>query len=301
VPGPSPEIFRQLLAADPDYWRRLVPDFHIGDERATLEYTPVDAAAIDAAVQAIERDGTFRLPSVLSPGDVRRLNAALDAVVGAGWPTIFTFIYDEYWLTARAPATRAALEAVLGPGFVMTPRMWTHVVDPVDGAKGWAPHVDGESRARMNTWIALSEATVANGCMHVLPRGAVPAELAERFHADGAFTANEMGAMLHGVRALPASPGDLLGWAYDVIHWGGRVTAPGPTRRSISIEYAAATDVPGEHERPFVPLTSTPAFADRLRFIARLVISYRRFEPALARFDALARELLRTAPAPFRN
>ena len=65
---------------------------------------------------------------------------------------------------------------------------------------------------------------------------------------------------------------------------------PAVARRSFSLEFIAAGEVPTDSELPLVPLDSLPALASRLRAIAAGVLEYRRFEPLVGRFEELAVE-----------
>lgn len=317
MPAPTPDVLQQLLkdaritgdrletavsrALDVNYWRALVPDFGIERDAPALECMPVDAAAVDAAISAHRVDGYFRLPAAVAPAGIARLNAAIDTIVGAGWPPSFLFMYDEAWLSARSPATNRVLDAILGKGFRQIQHVWVHVVKPVPGAFGWRPHLDGSTQNRMTIWLALTDATIDNGCMHVIPRrvSATPPDLATRFTTpDSQFTRDELTSLLHATHALVAAPGDALGWGYDVIHWGGFAHASGRTRRGFSFEYIAASEEPDDHDGTIVAMDTLPSFEERVRDVAAGLVAYRTFEPMTDRFTDVAREITkRLSPA----
>lgn len=314
MPEPNREFLLQLLkdarikgplleervsqALDLDYWRALVPDFHVATDAAPIQCAPTGGADVDAAVRGQNQDGYFQLPGVIAPEGVRRLNDAIDAVAGAGWPPSFVFVYDEAWQCARSPRLAPVLESVLGPGYLQICHVWAHVVKPVVGATGWSPHTDGHTtsnpRGRMSVWMGLTDATVDNGCMHVIPRGATSSapDLIARFQQrDGQFVRTEVAALLHASHALVTAPGDALGWGFDIIHWGGVVRRVGPERRGFSFEYLAATAEPEENDGLITPMDSLPSFETRLRSVATAVIAYRRFEPTVDRFVDVAKEI----------
>ncbi len=310
MPAPNREFLLQLISdarikgpqleetvarvLDASYWRELVPDFHIGDSGSSLECAPLNSDLIDAAALAERQDGYFRLPGVIAPAGVQRLNHAIDAVVSAGWPAAFVFMYDEAWQSARSPAASRVLEAVLGRGFRQICHVWAHVVKPVVGSTGWHPHVDGDPGRRMTVWIGLTAATLDNGCMHVVPRDATlsSSDLIPRFRvSDSQFSRTEVASLLHATHALVASPGDALGWGFDVIHWGGFARRAGEERRGLSFEYIAADQQPGDNDGPLVDMGVLPLFEDRLRFVASGVLVYRKFEPIVDRFADVARAI----------
>lgn len=310
MPQPPRDVLDQLLkdaritgprleklvncALDVHYWRALSPDLHVEDA-APMEVASVAGAAIDESARALRDRGYFRLAGVIAPDGVRRLNAAIDAVTRAGWPASFVFMYDEAWHAARSPAVRRLLVGLLGPGFLQIRHVWAHVVEPVAGASGWSPHVDGDGRGRLTVWMALSDATLENGCMHVVPRDVTAAlpGLIERFGTDHSqFSRAEVVSLLHGTHALVAAPGDALGWGFDVIHWGGVARRAGQARRSLSFEYIAANERPTDTDGPLSSMDVLPSFADRLRSVATAVTSYRKFEPLVDRFADVAREIV---------
>ena len=57
--------------------------------------------------------------------------------------------------------------------------------------------------------------------MYVIPKDAVPrgTSLAEA----------DVNALLQNTGALPAGPGEVLGWTFDVVHWGGSVSEDATT------------------------------------------------------------------------
>lgn len=90
----------------------------------------------------------------------------------------------------------------------------------------------------------------------------------------------------------------MLGWDFDIIHWGSTCTGEGRTRISIAMEFIGAEQAPIEQELPLIPLeTGLPEFAERLRAIRAGILTYARFDPTLLRYAALAEKLIaRAAP-----
>src|SRR5262249_58094823 len=113
-------------------------------------------------------------PVLIDEATLAALNGAVDAVRTAGWPPVFAFVYDEFWSLVRIPAITTLLSATLGRGFRQIPHVWVHVVPPIEGGRGWTPHVDGYQNDRISVWLALSDATVENECMHLVPKADAP-------------------------------------------------------------------------------------------------------------------------------
>jgi hypothetical protein len=283
---------RTARARDPEYWRSLAPHLHVCDPGAELESRQIDPGSLEEADKSLN-DGAFQLCGVLPPASLARANAAVDAVTAAGWPAAFAFAYDELWLCGRTPALVAVVRRALGAGCGQIPHAWVHVVPP--GGAGWPAHVDGPRDGRLTAWVALTDASLENGCMYVVARDAAPRRVADRIGTDATLTGAEVQRLLHGARALPARAGDMICWRFDVIHWGGRALAASAGRRGLSLEFIAAAEDGAEDERPPVPLDVLPSLDTRLRAIAGGILGYGAIEPMLRRYEQLARRLW-TAP-----
>jgi ectoine hydroxylase-related dioxygenase (phytanoyl-CoA dioxygenase family) len=198
-------------------------------------------------------------------------------------------LYDEVWLLPRTPSLRRLVESQLGPGYAQIPAVWCHYVAPVRKTSGWPPHCDGYGRddrgGRFTLHVPVTEATLENGCMYLVPRDLLPVGV----NVGDADTRT----VLQASRALPAQPGEVLGWSFDVLHWGS--AASGDTeqpRVSLSFELIAADAEPVPDETPLVPMDGLPPFEDRLRFVLLGVLRYAQFEPKLAAYQRLAQDAL---------
>jgi hypothetical protein len=282
-----------LLArtVDRGYWGALAPELNVAGE-GVVEHAAVGAGNVAGAVGSISRDGFFHLKDAVPPSGVSSVNAAIDAVVSAGWPPVFAFVYDEVWRASRASSVRMLLDAFLGPGVRQLPHIWTHIVDAVPRASGWPPHVDRGGPGRLTVWVAVTNATVENGCMYVVRKGAAPRAFVDCFGGAGSLTSDDLHGVLAATRALPAAPGDALGWVDDVVHWGSSVQGNPAPRRSISLEFISGAEQPRPDEMPVLPLDRLPSWEERLRAIALGLIEYSKFEPTKRRFDGLARGLV---------
>ena len=283
---------RTSRALDREHWLRLAPGLTIGAAPRPSGSTLAPAVA-DATERHFRSEGYCQMPPILEAPQLARLNGAIDSVVADGWPPVFAWVYDELWALAHHGDVRRLVMSQLGDSYSQIPHIWTHVVPAVAGSAGWTPHFDGPTGGRLSVWIALTDATLTNGCMHVVPRRLLPTALSTEPLDTGRVAMVDAYRALQGVRALPVTQGSLLAWSFDVLHWGGRARRGGAARRSLSFEYIAASETPRDHERPVLPLASDPPSpADRLRAIAAGVLEYRRFEPLLMRFEELARRIL---------
>lgn len=286
---------RAVTAADRQYWAQLAPDLSVETAApATWPLAPpeIDDSDLHAAVAQFQEDAYFQTPPLLPATVLAPLNRAVDNVVAEGWPPVFAWVYDEFWLCARLAAVARLLASRLGPGYAQIPHIWIHVVPGVAGAAGWPPHFDGFASGRASVWVALTAATAANGCMHVVPPRLLPPEF-NKTTVEGSMPMSDAVQALQSVRALPAAPGSALGWGFEVYHWGGTCVKPGEARRAISMEFLSAAETPSSDELPLVPVTGPlPALSTRLRMIGQAIRTYEKFERGLIRYRAIADRLL---------
>jgi Phytanoyl-CoA dioxygenase (PhyH) len=189
----SPEEVKQRLALlqDGDYWRRLAPFATIegragGDASGGTAVSDPVRIPVDASVREagrIARDGYFRLEEVVDAGRIERMRRTVEAVHDAQWPSVFAFLFDDFWTIAQSEALLDFVERTLGPRCLQNTVVWTHWVMGDASQHGWSPHTDESSlgNAVLSVWVALSEASVTNGCMSLIRAGAVPRETIEAF------------------------------------------------------------------------------------------------------------------------
>jgi ectoine hydroxylase-related dioxygenase (phytanoyl-CoA dioxygenase family) len=153
--------------------------------------------------------------------------------------------------------------------------------------------VGAHTADRITLWIPLSDATLENGCMTVIPKNLLPPRTPDDFASDmGAIDVEAWRAMLQGSRPLPARAGSVLAWDFQVVHWSSIAGEAEGARVSLSVECLGEGAVPGPSEVPLLDLDEIPPFEERLRAIAQGILSYERFEPTTIRYAPLARRML---------
>jgi hypothetical protein len=286
---------RFAQALDPGYWRRLAPGAHVETASAAAPAgAGFEPAVLSRAIDDMRRDSICHLPAAFTTAELETVNGLISTVASAGWPRAFAFVYDELWLCARRPGITALARAILGPDCRQIPHVWVHAVTPKAGATGWPPHVDGSTpTGRLTVWVALSEASLDNGCMYAVRTSPAEIDLYRAFSRD-ALTSKQAETLLHQTRALPAAAGEILAWSFQVIHWGGAVQREvAVPRQAISLEFISADEPPREHEVPLVALDSPlPPLIERLRSITAGVIGYLSIEPRLNAYEELAQQIL---------
>jgi len=284
----SPELTDTLLrnATSPSYWAALAKTAALPPE------VGLDDAELERAALHFREEGYFATRPVIAPGAAEALRSIVERVVAAGWPAVFAFACEPVWAVSQSSSLVRLLTRALGEGYRHREQIYCHWVSPVKGAAGWSPHVDGPgSQRRLSVWVPLSDATLENGCMMVIPKSRLGAELqGVAFHERTSFGFAETHKLLHAARALPAKAGSLLGWDFDVVHWGSMCDGGGHPRVSLAIEFESAAAPAGESPR-FDPLV-VPPLEQRMTAIARAVLGYARFVPMLNRYRDLATRLL---------
>jgi hypothetical protein len=281
------QLERSADVVRPEYWTGLCPEMTIGGKPAVERSQEPD---VDSA--AFRRDGYFFESEALPAARTAALAATIERLRSHGWPPIFAFVFDEFWGLAWTSAVRGAVAALLGPGPLLMPQVAVHYVE-AGGSQGWTPHIDGTSffNDRVTTWIPLTDATLSNGCIYVVPRSEDVGEATTRFVKAETTHADTVNLLQHA-RALPAEAGSVLGWAFDVLHWGSVSQKAATPRVSVAFEWLGPDESPQEHELPLMDLDDgLPPFAERLDLIARSILSYIRFDPALVAFEELAKQL----------
>jgi hypothetical protein len=270
----------------PEYWTGLCPEMTVGGKR------PPETSQEPAVIpEAFARTGYFVEPGLLPKVQSTALVAAIERLRAHAWHPLFAFVFDEVWALAWTSSVRGIAAALLGPNPLLMPRLAVHFVDG-GASRGWSPHVDGTPfDNRLTTWVALTDATLSNGCMYVVPRSEEVREAIERFRKSETTNADTV-ALLQRARALPAIAGSVLGWGFDILHWGSVSQEDGTPRVSVAYEWLGPDGVPGEIDLPLLNLDDgLPALGERLNLISRCILGHHNFDPALLPFVDLAEQI----------
>ena len=148
-----------------------------------------------------------------------------EAVRADGWPVAFAFVFDDFWTIAVRPGLpRSSARRWAKPVF-RTPSSGRIGYRANGASPAGGPHEDyrdvGETF--LSLWIPLSDITVENGCMCLLP-GASSREISMATEERRDLPPTVFRRALQDVIALPASAGSMIGWRGDVLHWGGANT-----------------------------------------------------------------------------
>src|SRR5947207_5296255 len=143
-------------AIDCEYWRTRCPEMGVMSQRYLdhPEGEPLSSEQLAWACAHLERHGYFQIPGIISLAVVARMYKCVETLRNSGWPTPFSFVYDEFWSILRTPSLVDLLSRKLGTGYLQTAPVWTYRVDPQARASGWSPHVDSRNNEeRLTVWI----------------------------------------------------------------------------------------------------------------------------------------------------
>jgi hypothetical protein len=286
-------------ALDPRYWQELNPGMTIcaKEPGEPAENAGVDLSVVETALQSLSTSGYFQMPGIVAGSVAEQMRRCFDLTRNAGWPPVFAFLYDEFWQVYRTPLLVGFLTRTLGEGYHQLPYFWGHYV--AANSRGWRPHADGPSVLhKLTVWLALSDATLENGCMYVVRRNSDTEKISNGFleSRTKSFPTEGLMKLLQHTKALPVAAGSYLGWGANVVHWGSTSSLSANPRLSISAEFASYHPNPQTKELPLLeanPAAPLPTFESRLHLVALAITSYERFEVGLLGYLTLAKQLLR--------
>lgn len=277
-----------------DYWRALNPHLTVCEnlDFSRFEINPINAAENQKLSEKLAREGYFQTAPLIDKTIVGRMRDGIETLRAEGWHELCAFVYDEFWQVTRTPSLVEFLRGALGENFKAMPHVVVHYVHAETGA-GWSPHVDFFDREnRFTVWFSLAEATLENGCMHVIPKHRVSDELLEKWMKTETLDHREACRLLQASRALPVEAGTILGWERDVIHWGGFSSRRVEPRISLSAVYLRENVAPLEDEIPLLSPDKIPTFAQRLLAVGKAFDYYSIHVLALRKYRELSGKLV---------
>jgi Phytanoyl-CoA dioxygenase (PhyH) len=216
-------------------------------------------------------DGYFATAPQISPTLIAAGRAALEHVHALGAPAVAAFATDALW--QLVVALTAWAECALAGPVLRLPALWAWWVGDGGDPRGWAPHrdnptyplADDGAPEAITLWLPLTDATLDNGCIYVVPAA-----------WDVLYASHDPPPEIvfpQSIRAVPAAAGSILGWTPRLLHWGAMARPGAPPRLSASVEFQRADRphlLPGASDP-----TTVPHRADRRALIDRVWQQYR--------------------------
>ncbi len=250
------------------FWECLAPQLTINEKaQSTFPITP-SPDLLGELSHSMNKESYFQLPSFLNTSEIDSIRNAIFSLIDEGLPPVFIYIYDQPW--ALFDKLHPIIHLFLGDNFSLLPNLWAWYIPPTKGASGWPAHTDcsaitrfesidgGTTFMSLSLWVPLTDATLENGCMAVLPRS-------REVLYDPAIT-NPSQIKYDDIVSLPAKAGSVLGWSQDLYHWSRHVTSNTVTPRvSLSLEFQNSAFSP--LVEPLLNIAQPPAFNERLALI----------------------------------
>ncbi len=265
-----------------EFWRELAPQMSVQSPVIADDTIKLSRKTLDSLSASMGKDGFLQLAPVLDMVEIALVRGAILALQKAGLPPVFIYMFDQPW--ALFHRLRPLVSHFLGVNYALLPNFWAWHIPTVEKSSGWPIHCDcngqtrfenptlGQTLMSLSVWIALTDATLDNGCMYVLPR------TNERFYPAPIDTSTGIDSA-HRL-ALPVAAGSVLAWTQDLYHWSGQVTARAECPRiSLSLEFQNPAFEPLAH--PLLDLSAPPAFLNRLSLVLRQFEKYKHMETAL--------------------
>src|SRR5215469_12763847 len=284
-------------AIDPDYWRRLNPELSIDGlgERATgLDIGPLEPKEIEKQIGKLRSEGYFQTNPVISSPTIDKMRVCVERLRTESWPATFSFVYDQFWDAASVSSLTEIVREFLGAEYRQNAKIWTYYVLPHKGAGGWRPHNDSGLASRLTVWIPLSDATLDNGCIYLIPRDRASWAGLNDFWSRDHVSRAELSVLLWATKALPTPAGSVLGWNHDIVHWGSMASDGAHPRISLAVEFMGSGAEARPDELPLFDLPCRFFFSQRIQLICKAILENHRFEPVTSIYAGLAEHLQET-------
>src|SRR6266850_5526318 len=87
-----------------DFWRKLNPELSIKNKLLVQSDSGLGLLQeeIQELINNLKAEGYFQLDPVLPPHNTQRLRLAVERIWRAKLPTVFAFVYDEFWELAHS-------------------------------------------------------------------------------------------------------------------------------------------------------------------------------------------------------
>jgi len=278
------------------FWETEFPKLSINQSLSgkTVEFNSLNKEKLDMINEQVNTEGYFQEHDGELKEIATVLSEAVITLADIGLPPVFIFVFDEAWRAFYRQ--HAILQRLLNEKYFVLPDFWVWHVDPLTQESGWRPHRDKDrfslrpdgSPQSLSVWIPLTEATPLNGCIYIVP--------ADRDSVYNTEQERYWDVDLGDVRALPAVPGDVLGWNQAILHWGAKANKRAPIPRiSMAMEFQR-TDIP-PYNTPLMDPFSDVEFDMRLKLIGKQILQYQHMYP-LTEFMAEFAKKLTSENAP---
>ena len=275
---------------DISFWNKIFERLHISHTdnlKSNVKAFDIENNRLDLYKNRLITEGYIQLPKLEWDDWFSEIKEVIELFEHLRIPLPFIFVYCEPWLLAFK--LNIIIKKLFGESYYLLPDFWAWHVDPIKEDAGWGPHRDkgpnslfqnGEPKS-LTIWIPLTDATIDNGCMYVLPANRDPSYLSGDIDKEKLDMQN--------IVALPASAGSPIIWNQGILHWGSRSRPRNtPPRMSVAFEVQIAKVDP--FNSPLLEPLGIPNFEDRLKLICKQVLQYSHMYPLQPDIELFAKK-----------
>jgi hypothetical protein len=275
--------------ADPSFWKKLCSSLSIEGKLSKDRKAPVISSdEAERRRKKLVSDGYVLVDDCLDMDLVNQIKEGIEHLDKQGLPPTFILLFDQTWELARA--SRSVLESSTHSKNSFNFDLLAWLIKA--GKGGFSPHRDrqpeeaestfhpGDQARFVTQWIALSDATPENSCLHVIPRKYDPGYVDGDTEEDPLRRALPSKESFQHIRALPRTAGQSILFTHRIIHWGSRSDLDSTHPPRIAISFVCSDP---SYEAPMVRAAyfsqdEIPPFHIRLLLVcSQLLIYYQRF------------------------
>lgn len=256
-----------------EFWQREFPELSINSyfSSGPFDVKKAGTEEVELAATLVKKEGYFQQHDDGLKALAAKLSAAVKKLVSMKLPPAFIFLFDESW--ACFYRQHLTIAHLIGTNYFVLPDFWAWHVDHTTQEAGWKPHRDKGKKAldkngmplSLTMWIPLTESTPLNGCIYILP--------ADRDPVYNTAEEDKWQIDHPSIRALPASPGEVLCWNQALLHWGSRSNPRATNARiSMALEFQRGDILP--YNTPLLITLSDIPFGARLKLVAKQILQY---------------------------
>lgn len=280
---------------EPSHWSDICPQLTISDASVLTKkekdsFLDIDPKEAERKRAKLISHGYTLVDEPFNPELVKKIKQGIEQLQWLQLPPTFILLFDETWDLARASRKVFELCTHQKNQFNFDLLAWFIK----NGKGGFSPHRDRQPEDAHKTfhpdqqskfitqWIALSDATTENSCLHVIPKPKDPGYVdGDTEMEDPLRRALPDKESYQHIRALPRKSGQSILFTHRIIHWGSKSCSDSKDPPRIAISFVSSDP---SYESPLVDpdhFTSqkNPPFRIRLLLVcAQLLIYYQRLE-----------------------
>ncbi|MEM7176656.1 MAG: phytanoyl-CoA dioxygenase family protein [Pseudomonadota bacterium] len=271
------------------YWEALNPKANITETpwQTPTEFEPWPVDVAQNMRVELGEEGYAVSPVSFDKAQVTPLIEIVLNVVRAGHRPAYALVYDEFY--AFFSRIGQFLEQIFHARVLCVPDEFdVHYVPVSDRATGSKPHRDSIGAVNyldsqglpklLNIWVPLTDATLQNSCIYVLPANHDPEY--QNAVSGGLVHWQLDDPTIQSTRAVPADAGAILLWAPSLLHWGSRSSAKAAAPRISLACYFQSADAEKFHPTA-IPMTGSLPFHARVALIDKVCKKNSKHEKSL--------------------